>query len=68
MKTLVIIGFFVLILYNLGAGMYYMLTDKGNSKRTVQALTRRVAFSVLLILLVCIGIATGIIEPHGISA
>ncbi|WFC41737.1 twin transmembrane helix small protein [Pseudoxanthomonas sp. SE1] len=68
MKTLVIIGFFVLILYNLGAGMYYMLTDKGNSKRTVHALTRRVAFSVLLILLVCIGIATGIIEPHGIPA
>lgn len=66
MKTLVIIGFFALILYNLGAGLYYRLTDKGTSKRTVHALTRRVAFSVVLILLVCAGIATGIIKPHGI--
>ncbi len=67
-KTLLIVGFFFLILYNLGAGMYYMLTDKGTSKRTVNALTRRVAFSVVLIALVCIGIATGIIEPHGVSS
>lgn len=67
MKTLVIVGFFGIILYNLSAGMYYMLTDKGESKRTVNALTRRVGFSVLLILLVAIGIATGVIQPHGIQ-
>jgi succinate dehydrogenase/fumarate reductase cytochrome b subunit len=66
MKTLVIVGFLALILYNLGAGLYYMLTDKGASKRTVNALTRRIALSVLLILLVCAGIASGIIEPHGV--
>lgn len=66
MKTLVIVGFLALILYNLGAGLYYMLTDKGTSKRTVNALTRRIALSVLLIALVCAGIATGVIEPHGV--
>ena len=43
MKTLIIVGFLLMILYNLGAGMYYMLTDKGTSKRTVNALTRRIA-------------------------
>ena len=68
MKTLIIIGFFILILYNLGAGMYYMLTDKGTSKRTVNALTKRIALSVILILLVCAGIASGLIEPHGIQS
>jgi succinate dehydrogenase/fumarate reductase cytochrome b subunit len=66
MKTLVIVGFLALILYNLGAGLYYMLTDKGASTRTVNALTRRIALSVLLIGLVCAGIASGIIEPHGV--
>ncbi|MCI4567110.1 twin transmembrane helix small protein [Lysobacter sp. CFH 32150] len=68
MKTLFIVAFLGLIIYNLGAGLYYMLVDKGTTKRTVNALTRRIALSVLLILLVIAGIATGIIEPHGLSA
>ena len=68
MKTLVIVAFLAVILYNLGAGLYYMLTDAGTSKRTVNALTRRIALSVVLILLVVVGIASGIIEPHGIHA
>lgn len=67
MKTLVIVGFLVLILYNLGAGLYYMLVDVGTTKRTVNALTKRIALSVVLILLVVIGIATGIVEPHGVG-
>jgi succinate dehydrogenase/fumarate reductase cytochrome b subunit len=66
MKTLIIVGFLGLILYNLGAGLYYLLVDHGNSKRTVNALTRRIGFSVLLILLVAAGIATGYIQPHGV--
>lgn len=68
MKTLVILGFLGLILYNLGASLYFMLTDHGSSKRTVNALSRRIALSVLLILLVCAGIATGYIKPHGVGA
>ena len=66
MKTLLILGFLALIGYNLFAGLYYMLTDKGSSKRTVNALTKRIVLSVLLILLLCAGIATGHIEPHGV--
>jgi succinate dehydrogenase/fumarate reductase cytochrome b subunit len=67
MKTLVIVAFLLVILYNLGAGLYYMLIDKGTTDRTVNALTRRIKLSVALILLVILGIATGIIEPHGIQ-
>ena len=37
MKTLVVVGFLALIVYNLGAALYYMLTDRGESKRTVNA-------------------------------
>ena len=68
MKTLVVIAFLGLILYNLGAGLYYMLVDHGQSKRTVNALTRRIALSIALILLVVIGMATGIVNPHGVGA
>ena len=68
MKTLFIVGFLVLIIYNLGAGLYYMIVDKGHTNRTVNALTKRIALSIALILLVCAGIFTGYIQPHGISA
>ena len=67
MTTLIIIAFLVVILYNLGAGLYYMMTDKGQTDRTVRALTWRIGLSVLLILLVIAGIATGIIQPHGLN-
>ena len=66
MKLLLILGFLGVILYNLGAGLYYRLVDEGRSKRTVNALTRRIGFSVALIVIVMIGIASGWIQPHGV--
>jgi putative copper export protein len=66
LKTLLIIGFLILILWNLGAGLYYMLTDKGRTDRTVKALTRRIGLSVGLILLVLLAVWMGWIKPHGV--
>lgn len=68
MKTLLIVGFLILILWNLGAGLYYMLVDKGGSKRTVNALTRRIVLSIALIVLVVLAQKMGWIEFHGVSA
>jgi len=48
MKTLIVLTFLALIVYNLGAGLYFMMTDKGGSGRMVKALTRRIALSVVL--------------------
>ncbi|GAB3340133.1 MULTISPECIES: twin transmembrane helix small protein [Marilutibacter] len=67
LKTLVIIAFLIIILWNLGAGLYYMLVDKGESKRTVNALTKRIALSVALILLVVLANYMGWIEFHGVG-
>ena len=66
MTALVILAFLGIIRYNLGAGLYYLLVDKGASNRTVNALTRRIGFSVGLILLVILGIWAGVVKPHGI--
>ena len=66
LQKLIIVAFLIVILYNLGAGLYYMLTDKGQTDRTVNALTRRIAVSVVLILLIILGIWTGVIRPHGL--
>ena len=68
MKTLLILGFLGVIIYNLGAGLYYMLVDTGTSKRTVNALTRRITLSIVLIGLVIAGLSTGMLQPHGVGA
>ncbi|GAA4858135.1 twin transmembrane helix small protein [Luteimonas vadosa] len=67
LKTLLIIAFLVLILWNLGAGLYYMLVDKGQTSRTVNALTRRIGLSVALILLLVLAIYMGWVTPHGVN-
>ena len=68
MTTLLILGFLGLIVYNLGAGLYYMLVDTGRSKRTVNALTRRIVLSIVLVGLIAAGIFTGVIDAHGVGA
>ena len=64
---LIIVAFLAVIVYTLGAGLYYLMTDKGQSDRMVKSLTRRIGLSVLLILLVILGIWLGIIKPHDIG-
>ena len=59
LKILLVVAFLAVILWNLGAGLYYMLVDKGQSKRTVNALTRRIALSIALILIVVVSIWMG---------
>lgn len=67
MQTLVIIAFLIVILWNLGAGLYYMMVDKGTTDRTVKSLSWRIGLSVLLILVVVLGTVTGWIKPHDIG-
>ncbi|MGH8114234.1 MAG: twin transmembrane helix small protein [Rhodanobacteraceae bacterium] len=62
----VLVIVFLVVLFELGQALYFMMTDRTGSGRTVWALTRRVIFSVLLIVLIIVGIATGILHPHGI--
>ena len=67
LTTLLILAFLIVIVYNLGAGLFYMMSDRGQTDRTLNALKRRIGLSVLLILLVMLGIATGVIQPHGLG-
>ena len=67
LKLVLIVGVLILIVWNLGQGLYYMLTDRGQSKRTVNALTRRIALSVALILFIILAIYMGWITPHGVG-
>jgi heme/copper-type cytochrome/quinol oxidase subunit 4 len=63
---IVLVIVFLVVIFELGQALYFMMTDRSGSNRTAWALTRRVLFSALLIVLIIVGIATGILHPHGV--
>lgn len=62
-KSLVIL-LLLLVLSALFSGLYFLIRDKGHSTRTVKSLTWRIGISLALFVLLLIGAATGLIEPH----
>lgn len=52
----------VFVLISLFSGLYFLVKDKGQTKRTVNALTFRIGLSVLAIVVILIAAATGVIE------
>lgn len=64
---IILIIVFLAVIFELGRALYFMVTGQGTGgSRTAWALTWRVALSAFLILLIVIGIYTGILHPHGI--
>jgi hypothetical protein len=63
---IVVIAFVVLIIVSLGSALFFMLTQRGDSKRVVKALALRVGLSVTLFLLLMAGYYFGLI-PGRIS-
>ena len=62
---IIVILFLFAIIGSLFSGLFFLMKDKGASERTVKALTVRVSMSVLLFILLMIGFATGLLQPHG---
>lgn len=60
MKIVVII-FIILILMSLGSALYFLVKDKGQSDRTVKALTIRIGLSILLFVALMLGFYFGLI-------
>ncbi|KAB7624437.1 twin transmembrane helix small protein [Alkalilimnicola sp. S0819] len=63
LKGLIVLAL-IAILISLGSGMVFMFRDRSTSRRTVRALTVRIALSVALVLLVLLGLVTGVISPN----
>ncbi len=62
----IIVLIFIGIIASLGSGLYYLVHDKGDSRRTLRALTMRIGLSIGLFAFLMILIALGVIEPHGV--
>jgi len=62
----IIVGLVMLgIVFSLGSALFHLMTDKGDSKGMVRALTLRVALSVGLFLALMAAWAAGLIQPLG---
>jgi hypothetical protein len=55
------------IVASLFSGLFHLVKDEGRSKRMVNALTVRIALSVLLFILLFVAWRGGMIEPHHIG-
>ncbi len=62
-RIAILVTLFVIIA-SLGSGLFYLIRDRGQSRRTLNALTLRITLSVILFLLILIGYATGVITPN----
>jgi hypothetical protein len=67
LSKLLIILILLVIIGSLFSGLFYLVKDKGTSERTVRALTVRISLSLLLFILLMIGYATGILQPHALG-
>ena len=54
------------ILVSLGAALFSMMRNKGQGKKTVNALTVRVILSIIVFFILILSYGMGWIQPHGI--
>ena len=63
---IIILILLLLVLISLGAGMFSLIKDRGETNRTVKFLTIRIVLSIALFILLVVSFAMGWIQPHGI--
>jgi len=61
---IIVIAFLLIILGSLASALIFLVKDKGQSERTVKALTVRISLSLLLFLLLMAGFYFGILPPR----
>lgn len=54
----------VIIVASLGSALFYLMRDRGDSRRTLNALKLRIGLSIILFLLILLGYFTGVITPN----
>ena len=64
-KTIIVILLLV-VLFSLGQALFFLIKDESKSDRMFKALTWRIGLSVFIFILLLIGQAVGLIQPHGL--
>ncbi|HKQ82422.1 MAG TPA: twin transmembrane helix small protein [Steroidobacteraceae bacterium] len=55
------------IVASLGSGLFHFVTDRGESRKMVRALTVRIVLSVALFILLFIAWSQGLLQPHSVQ-
>ena len=63
---IVVLLFIAFIVLSLGSALYYLVKDKGQSERTVKALTVRISLSIFLFVLLMASYYFGWIPQTGL--
>lgn len=62
-----IVFLLLVVLVSLGSALYHLVNNKGNSDKLVKSLTWRIGLSVGIFIILLIGQAVGLIQPHGLG-
>ncbi len=66
LSKILIIVIFLGIIGSMGSALFFLIKDKGQSTRTLRALTVRIAVSIALFALLFVLWGLGVISPHGV--
>lgn len=66
LSKILIIVIFLGIIGSMGSALFFMIKDKGQSTRTLRALTIRIGVSIALFALLFVLWGLGLITPHGV--
>jgi len=62
---MIVLILLIFVVISLFSGLFFLVKDKGQTKRTVNALSVRIGLSILIIVVIMIAAATGVIEFNG---
>ena len=63
---IVIVVLLLFVIISLGQAMFFLIKDESKSDRMLKSLSWRIGLSVLIFILLLIGQAVGLIQPHGL--
>ena len=64
---IVVLSLLLIVIFSLGSALFHFVRNGGDSDKMLKALTWRIGLSVFIFLLLLIGQAVGLIQPHGLS-
>jgi len=59
---MIVLILLIFVVISLFSGLFFLVKDKGQTKRTVNALSVRIGLSIFIIVVIMIAGATGVIE------
>lgn len=66
LSKILIIVIFLGVIGSMGSALFFLIKDKGQSDRTLKALTVRIGVSIALFALLFVLWGLGLISPHGV--